>query len=45
MVDQIQQARHRIDGLTLMGGEPLHQAPAARALTAAAQDFRARTCS
>ena len=37
LINQIRQARHRIEGLTLLGGEPLHQALAAGALATATQ--------
>ena len=38
LVDQLRQARG-IEGITLLGGEPFHQAPAAGALAAAAQEL------
>ena len=38
LVDQLRQARG-IEGITLLGGEPFHQAPAAAALAAAAQEL------
>ena len=38
LVDQLRQARS-IEGITLLGGEPFHQAPAAGALAAAAQEL------